>query len=172
MKTIDVFFRGNNFVGRELENVQDLVKALAAGMDIANIDGCGYSTFGEKEVEDEDGNTQYEEYEKSEQELFEEMKSDLEDGYKVYAGFFLGWEDYQIYPTAATTLQSDFYVGQEVYRMDNNKIVKDEILYINLIKGEKGIEKKYILMGAQGRYTDEKYIFKTKEELVKSLMEG
>lgn len=172
MKTTDVFFKDTNFVGRELENVQDLVKALSAGMDIANTDGCGYCTYGEKEVEDEDGNTQFEEYEKSEQELFNEMKSDIDGGNKLYAGFFLYLEDYQIYPTAATTLQSNFYVGQEVYRMDNNKITKDEILYINLVKGKKGIEKKYILMGAQGRYTDEKYIFKTKEELVKSLMEG
>ena len=47
MKTTDVYFSDSNFVGRELENVQDLVKALAAGLSIANVDGCGYYPYTE-----------------------------------------------------------------------------------------------------------------------------
>lgn len=135
MKTIDVFFRDTNFVGRELENVQDLVKALAAGMDIANIDGCGYCTYGEKEVVDEEGNTKYEEYEKSEQELFEEMKSDLENGLNVYAGFFLDYKENSIVPASAINLQSNFYIGQEVYTMKNNKVIKAAIRRLWLTQG-------------------------------------
>lgn len=171
MKTTDVFFGDTNFIGRELENVQDLVKALAVGMDIANVDGCGYCTIGEKEVEDEDGNTHYEEYDKTEEELFNEMKSDLENNQPLYAGFYIGYADYMVVPSKATTLQSNFRINQEVFLMRDNKIEKDTILYINLVRGRKGTENKYILMGAQGKYTDEKYIFATKEELVKHLME-
>lgn len=134
MKTIDVFFKDSNFIGRELENVQDLVKAQAAGMNIANVDGCGYCTFGEKEVEDEDGDTHFEEYEKTEQELFEEIKNDIENGSPVYAGFFLDMNEHEIVPASTTTLQSKFYVDQEVFFMKDNKIQRKYIFRILLNK--------------------------------------
>lgn len=136
MKTTDVFFKDSNFVGREIENVQDLVKALAAGMNIANADGCGYCPFGEREVTDEDGDSHYEEYEKTDEELFDEMQSDMKYGDKVYAGFFLDSRNYNIKPAAETTLQSNFYVGQEVFTMRDNKITKATISHIWLSKGE------------------------------------
>lgn len=168
MKTTDVFFKDTNFVGREIENVQDLVKALAAGMNIADADGNGYS--GGYEVEDENGN--YDWHDKTDEELFADMRADLDGGCELYAGYFLDCGMYHIIPNKATTLQSDFYTGQEVYTMRDNKIAKDKILYINLVIGKEGKENKYILYGAQGKYTSEQDIFATKEELVKSLLEG
>lgn len=132
MKTTDVFFKSSNFIGREIENVQDLVKALAAGMDIATDEECGYSTIGEREVADEDGTTRFEEYDKTEEELFNEMKSDLDDKRTLYAGFFLNSREYSVEDAKATTLQSDFHVGQEVYFMKDNKIQSKFIFRIML----------------------------------------
>lgn len=124
MKTTDVFFKGSNFVGREIENVQDLVKAVEAGMDIADCDGNGYTSG----YEDEDGCW----HEKTKEELFNEMKLDLDNKCELYAGFFLDSGMYRIKPAAATTLLSDFYVGQEVYTMDGNKIRKATIEFLSL----------------------------------------
>jgi len=135
MKTTDVFFKSTNFVGREIENVQDLVKALAAGMDIATEDECGYSTFYDKEVEDEDGSTTYVETEKTDEELFNEMKGDLDNGNILFAGFFLNCSKFNIVP-AKFTLQSNVYVGQNVFTMDKNKIVKAKVEYISLASGD------------------------------------
>lgn len=136
MKTTDVFFEGTNFVGRQIENVQDLVKALAANMDIATEDACGYTTFYDKEVEDEDGNVTYVETEKTDEELFNEMKEDLDNGRTLFAGFFLDCHKFDIVPAKATTLQTDFYVGQEVYLLINNKITKTAIKQIWLTEGK------------------------------------
>lgn len=140
MKTTEVFFAGSNFVGREIENVQDLVKALAAGMDIFNDDSeCGYSQFYDKEVTDEFGNTSYEEVEKTDSQLFEEMKYDLEHEVTLYAGFFLDFRQFSIMPAKRTTLQTDFSVGQEVYLLIDNKVVKTKIKQIWLTEGENNL---------------------------------
>lgn len=144
MKTTDVFFKSTNFIGREIENVQDLVKALAAGMDIATDEECGYSTIGEREVTDEDGNTHFEEYDKTEEELFNEMKSDLDDKRTLYAGFFLDSREYSIKEAKATTLQSDFYVGQKVYFMKDNKITEGEIVFLSLVKAKEPNKELYV----------------------------
>lgn len=139
MKTTDVFFKDTNFVGREIENVQDLVKALAANMDIATEDACGYSTFYDKEVEDEDGNVTYVETEKTEEELFNEMKNDLDHGNTLFAGFFLDCRKFEINPAKTTTLQTNLYVGQKVYVMHNNKVTETIIEQLVLIKGNNSL---------------------------------
>lgn len=140
MKTTDVFFKDTNFVGRQIENVQDLVKALAANMDIAKGNTCcGYTTIYDKEVDDEDGNVTYVETEKTEEELFNEMKEDLDNGHTLFAGFFLDCYKFDIVPAKATTLQTDFYVGQEVYLLINNKITKTTIEQIWLEEGKNSL---------------------------------
>lgn len=140
MKTTEVFFEGSNFVGREIENVQDLVKALAAGMDIVpDYDCYGYSMIYDKEVIDEFGNGSCEEVEKTTDELFEEMKEDMDRGKTLYAGFFLDCRQFSIKPAKKTTLQTDFSVGQEVYLLIDNKIVKTKIKQIWLTEGENNL---------------------------------
>lgn len=136
MNTTDVFFSDSNFVGREVENVQDLVKALAAGMSIANVDGCGYYPYTEKEEEDEDGNVTYVDVEKTEDELFNEMKYDLEHNNPVYAGFYLNSTKWEVSPASHTHLRSSYYVGQDVYFLKDNRIVKGRIKYISLSQGD------------------------------------
>lgn len=137
MKIVDVFFESNNFVGREIENVQDLVRAMAAGMDIATDEECGYSTG----YDDEDENGDWYWHEKTEDELFSEMKADLDNGITLYAGYFLTNTKYDIVPSRATTLQSTLYPGQEVYILNDNKIVKTKIAAINLFSANKFIKK-------------------------------
>lgn len=128
MKTTDVFFKDTNFVGREIENVQDLVKAVAVGMDIANYDGVGYTSG--YDDEDEDGNWVW--HEKTEEERFAEMRGDLDGGCELYAGFFINNREYSIKPAATTTMQTNLYVGQRVYIMHENKILKTTIAAISL----------------------------------------
>lgn len=134
MKTTEVYFEGANFVGREIENIQDLVKALDANMEIATEEQIGYCSMGEREVTDEDGDTRYEEYEKTDEELFNEMQEDLKNGTKLYAGFFLNCYTHKIVEAKNTTLQSDFNVGQEVFFMKDNKIQSKYIFRILLNK--------------------------------------
>ena len=177
MKTTDVFFEGTNFVGRQIENVQDLVKALAANMDIANADGCGYSCFGEREVTDEDGDTHYEEYEKTDEELFNEMKEDLDNGNVLYAGFYLDCRKYNIMASAATTLQSDLHIGQKCYVMHGNKIqcviIRGIALGTFIDERDNRIFNKakyHVDRNALGTFLRSE-LFTSKEELVKHLME-
>lgn len=140
MKTTEVFFHNVNFVGREIENVQDLVKALAAGMDICTEEEEGYCRFYDKDVTDENGNvTTYVEERKTDDELFEEMKGDLDEGYILYAGFFLDCRQWSIKPAKYTTLQTDFSVGEEVYLLVDNKITKAKIEQIWLTKGKNNL---------------------------------
>lgn len=136
MKTTDVYFSDSNFVGREVENVQDLVKVLAAGLSIANADGCGYYPYTEKEGDDEYGNPTLVEVEKTEDELFNEMKDDLEQGNPVYAGFYLNSTKWEVSPASHTHLRSSYYVGQDVYFLKDNRIVKGRIKYISLSQGD------------------------------------
>lgn len=143
MKTTEVFFESTNFVGRQIENVQDLVKALAAGMDIASSDECGYPLYEDKELTDEFGNTSHEDVERDENEVFEEMKKDLEEGHGLYAGLFLDGRRFSIMPAKKTTLQTDFSVGQEVYLLVDNKVVKTKIKQIWLTEGENNIQYSY-----------------------------
>lgn len=78
--------------------------------------------------------------------------------------------DWCVQENAKTTMSTNFYVGQKVYLMRDNKIVEDEIIYINLVKGG-GMEVcKFVLDGDQGHYTKANLVFATKQELVENLM--
>lgn len=67
-------------------------------------------------------------------------------------------------------MRTNFYVGQKVYLMRDNKIVEDEIIYIDLVKGG-GMEVcKLVLDGNQGHFTKANLVFATKQELVDSLL--
>ena len=79
-------------------------------------------------------------------------------------------DDWSVQEKAATTMRTNFYVGQKVYLMRDNKIVEDEIIYINMVIGG-GMEVcKLVLGGDQGHYIKANLVFATKHELVESLM--
>ncbi len=128
----EVFFADQNFVGREIENVQDLVKAVAAKMDISFEGEFVYTYYYKKEVEDEDGSVTYEDAEKTDDEFFDDMRVDLMNGHKLYAGFCLDCRTWDIVPAKRTTLQSDFRIGQTVYVMRKNKITTAKVAHISL----------------------------------------
>ena len=137
-----------NVVGVRVENIQDVVKAQAAGLFITNENGYGYDYH----IEDEkDGG----EREPTEQEVFEHIAKDIADGNKVYACMMLS-QNLCVMEDTNTTIQSEFYVGQKVYIMHENKIVEGEIRYLSLSRGVlKGDAQKALL----GEMAEKLYYF-------------
>ena len=162
MKAENAVRLSDNLVGFEVNTIQDVVKAQAAGLSLLNKDGLGY----EYEVINEESG---EEREPTEQEVFERITKDLAEGDEVYACMGIA-DDWSVQEKAATTMRTNFYVGQKVYLMRDNKIVADEIIYINMVIGG-GMEVcKLVLGGNQGHYIKANLVFATKQELVESLM--
>ncbi len=162
MKAENAVKLSDNLVGFEVYTIQDVVKAQAAGLSLLNKNGLGY----EYEVINEESG---EEREPTEQEVFERITKDLAEGDEVYACMRIA-DDWSVQEKAATTMRTNFYVGQKVYLMRDNKIVEDEIIYIDLVKGG-GMEVcKLVLDGNQGHFTKANLVFATKQELVDSLL--
>ena len=127
-----------NVVGVRVENIKDVVKAQAAGLLITNENGYGYDYH----IEDEKDGV---ECEPTELEVFERIAKDINEGNKVYACMKLS-QDLCVMEETNTIIQSDFYVGQKVYTMHENKIVKGEIRYLSLSRGIlQGDEQKALL---------------------------
>lgn len=162
MKTEDAVRLSDNLVGIEVHTIQDVVKAQAAGLVFVNKDGIGYEYW----IEDEESG---EEREPTEQEIFNRIAKDLAEDSEVYACMYIA-DDWCVQENAKTTMRTNFYVGQEVYLMRDNKIAKDKILRINLVRDKESEYCKLVLMGDQTHYTKGGYIFATKEELVEYLM--
>lgn len=72
--------------------------------------------------------------------------------------------------TSITIMHTNFFMGQNVYLLRNNKIVEDEIIYISLVRSKHGDECKFVLGGDQGHYIKSNQVFTTKQDLVNSLM--
>lgn len=162
MKAENAVRLSDNLVGVEINTIQDVVKAQAAGLNLLNKDGLGYKY---EVINEESG----EEREPTEQEVFDRINKDLSEGNEVYACMFIG-DGWCVQEKAATTMRTNFYVGQKVYLMRDNKIVEDEIIYINMVIGG-GMEVcKLVLGGNQGHYIKANLVFATKQELVESLM--
>lgn len=162
MKTNKAVRMGDNLVGVEVNTIQDVVKAQAAGLELVDKDGWGYDYT----TDDEETG---EEVEPTEKEIFDRITKDIADGKEVYACMTLA-NDWCVQENAKTTMRTNFYVGQEVYLMRDNKIAKDKILRINLVKDKESEYCKLVLMGDQAHYTKGGYVFATKEELVEYLM--
>ena len=162
MKAENAVRMSDNLVGIEVHTIQDVVKAQAAGLELVDKDGWGYDyTTDDEETGDE--------REPTEQEVFDRIAKDLAEDNEVYACMYIA-NDWCVQKRAATTMRTNFCVGQEVYLMRNNKIAKDKILRINLVKDEDSEYCKLVLMGDQAHYTKGGYVFATKQELVESLM--
>lgn len=162
MKATKAVKINENMVGVEVLNIQDVVKAQAAGLELVDKEGWGYDyTTDDEETGDE--------VEPTEQEIFERITKDLAEGKEVYACMILS-DDFDVQDHAKTHLKTNFYVGQQVFLMRDNKIAEDEIIRINLVKGRDEEYCKLVLMGDQAHYTKGGYVFATKEELVEYLM--
>lgn len=153
---------GGNYVGVEVKSIQDVVKAQAAGLIITDECGCRYNYW---DVDEETG----EEREPTEQEIFDRITKDLADEKAVYACMEI-MDGLCIAKEYNTVMHTDFYVGQNVYLLRDNKIVEDEIIYISLVRSKHGDERKFVLGGDQGHYTKSNQVFVTKQDLVNSLM--
>lgn len=165
MNTNNAIYIFGHMVGVEVENIQDVVKAQEIGFYLSDEQGNGYDYTIMRE--DEEGNEV--ECEPTEQEIFERVSTALADGEKVYACMTLS-PDWDVQRHANTHLATNFYVGQKVYLLRNNKIVEDEIIYISLVRGGGMDVCKLVLDGDQGHYTKANQVFATKQELIDSLM--
>lgn len=153
---------GGNYVGVEVKSIQDVVKAQAAGLIITDESGCRYNYWN---VDEETG----EEREPTEQEIFDRIAKALAEGETVHACMEI-MDGLYIAKEYNTVMHTDFYVGQKVYLLRDNKIVEDEIIYINMVIGG-GMEVcKLVLDGNQGHYIKANLVFATKQELVDSLL--
>lgn len=162
MKAENAVRMSDNLVGIEVHTIQDVVKAQAAGLELVDKDGWGYDyTTDDEETGDERDPT--------EKEIFNRIAKDLAEDNEVYACMYIA-NDWCVQKRAVTTMRTNFCVGQEVYLMRDNKIAKDKILRINLVKDEDSEYCKLVLMGDQSHYTKGGYVFATKQELVESLM--
>lgn len=139
MKTNKAVRLNDNLVGVEVNTIQDVVKAQAAGLDFVNKDGWGYDYTLE---DDESG----EERKPTEQEVFQRISKDIADGKEVYACMTLA-NDWRVQRNAKTNLLCDFYLHQHVYTMHENKIVEGEIVYLSLANGSLGDDANTALYG-------------------------
>lgn len=164
MNTNNAIYIFGHMVGVEVENIQDVVKAQEIGFYLSDEQGNGYDYTIMRE--DEEGNEV--ECEPTEQEIFERVSTALADGEKVYACMTLS-PDWDVQRHANTHLKTNFYVGQQVFTMRDNKIAEMKISRITIEKNEdKEVCK--LLLGFDSRYTKGVDVFATKEELVESLM--
>ncbi len=162
MKAENAVRLSDNWVGFEVNTIQEVVKAQDAGLFLADKEGWGYKYT----IEDDESG---EERDPTEQEVFDRITKDLAEGKEVYACMGIA-NDWSVQEKAATTMRTNFYVGQKVYLMRDNKIVEDDIVYISLLKSKNGEECKLVLGHDQGHYTKSRFVFATKQELVESLM--
>lgn len=162
MKATKAVKINENMVGVEVLNIQDVVKAQAAELELVDKEGWGYDYT----TDDEETG---EEVEPTEQEIFERITKDLAEGKEVYACMILS-DDFDVQEHAKTHLKTNFYVGQQVFLMRDNKIAEKTISRIILEKREEDKECCKLLLRHDNEYTKGTDVFATKEELVEYLM--
>lgn len=140
MKTNKAVRLNDNLVGVEVNTIQDVVKAQAAGLELVDKEGWGYDDY--TIIDDESG----EERNPTEQEVFDRITKDLAEGKEVYACMQIA-NDWRVQRNAKTNLLCDFYLHQHVYTMHENKIVEGEIVYLSLAHGSLGDDANTALYG-------------------------
>lgn len=124
----------SNIIGFEVTNIADAAKARELGLSIQSENGFSYDY--PQEFTDEDGND--EERDPTDTEIYQRIQDALADGTSIFATLQL--DNDTVVPNAATTLQSDFRIGQTVYTMHDNRITQGEIVYISLSRYDDGAE--------------------------------
>ena len=117
------YFYNNDILGMVLTNVQDVLKAHDLGLSImAENEDYLDERYDEEIDNNRDATTD---------EIIEDAQEAFKAGVKLYATLDVP-NDYEVVPRKATNLQSNFYVGQAVYFMKDNKIRKKYIFRIML----------------------------------------
>ena len=121
----------NGYVGIKLNSVSEIMKFNAL---CANFSICNESEYYfDENVEEDDGTGNFTEREPTENEKLERILQAFNNGDELYATFWLDCGE--VVPNAATTLQTDFRIGQEVFTMRDNKITKVKIHRLWLSEG-------------------------------------
>lgn len=119
---------GNGYVGIKINSISEIMKynALKEQFSIWNeYEG----TFDDDvEVTDDDGNAT--EREPTENEKIERYLEAFNNGTVLYAVFHLDCG--RVFSDLATTFQSKYAIGQQVFTMKDNKIVSGRIVFISL----------------------------------------
>ena len=183
-----IYFENSNVFGFEVTTVNEVIKAQELGLWICNEDEY---YFNEYVVEQNEEGIETERV-ATEDERTERILNALKEGQKLYITLNINDCGMKVVKNSATILTSDFYIGQTVYTMRENKIVSGTILYISMSIGifqdvlmlksqefdkvralvHNAIHGNSVVVSIDGdketRYMSE--IFATKEELINSLL--
>lgn len=150
----------DGYVGYEVTGIEEVVNAKNAGLTIIDTEGYSFTY----EIEDEDGMR-----EPTDEEVTERIQDALKSKSGVYAAFYLDCGT--VVPDKPTTLQSEYYIGDKVYYMDDNKIYKATINTIQLaISDNNGIRHENRLLLKNGEVRCEKEVAKSPAELAEKLV--
>jgi hypothetical protein len=103
------------------------------------------------------------------EEYFGVFKDEENKGMKTYIVVQELSSDWEVQERAKTNLKTNFYVGQQVFLLRDNKIAEKTISRIILEKNEDR-ECCKVLLRHDSKHTKGTDVFATKEELVESLM--
>lgn len=119
---------GNGYVGIKINSISEIMKynALKEQFSIWNEYECAFDD--DVEVTDDDGNVT--EREPTENEKIERILEAFNNGTILYAVFQLDCG--RVFSDLATTFQSKYAIGQQVFTMKDNKIVSGRIVFISL----------------------------------------
>lgn len=137
METNNVTRFSSYSLGIKINSVEDIVRFSEFGntFDICNEDEYYFDDY----VIEQDENGNELEVSPSKSEKIKRAIKAFNDGETLYATIYT--DGVTLVNAAPTILKSNFYIGQQVYVMDNNKIVQGRVTYISLTTGEgnKGI---------------------------------
>lgn len=166
----------NGQIGFEVKDIKDILAAKSLGFHLCT--GNGYYFDDDVTEQNEDGIEV--DREPTEEEKTNRAIEELKDGCSVYAACWLP-NHYELVRDTATILQSDFYVGQEVYFMQDNKIQKANITTIQICRtyrdksGSVTDSVRYKVQYDMNNYNhpvvtlDDGEIFATKDEIIEHL---
>lgn len=119
---------GSGYVGIKINSISEIMKynALKEQFSIWNEYECAFDD--DVEVTDDDGNVT--EREPTENEKIERILEAFNNGTVLYAVFQLDCG--RVFSDLATTFQSKYAIGQQVFTMKDNKIVSGRIVFISL----------------------------------------
>lgn len=119
---------GNGYVGIKINSISEIMKynALKEQFSIWNEYECAFDD--DVEVTDDNGNVT--EREPTENEKIERILEAFNSGTVLYAVFQLDCG--RVFSDLATTFQSKYAIGQQVFTMKDNKIVSGRIVFISL----------------------------------------
>lgn len=135
----------NELVGFEVKDIKDILAAKSLGLGICRENADFFDEY--VIYEDEDGEEV--EREPTEDEKMNRIMQAMKDGEKIYATCSIP-RDTTLVKATNTILQSDFYVKQGVYIIHDNKIVRAQVVKIQMVRSWSGAN-------GQSVKTDTKY---------------